>query len=90
VIRRRRLRDLAYLSDSLTLFLTMLFLEKSAQPIEVASGGEGRHAPKISSLSCHFVLREAVSQTKYHSSLEVKILGPPKKLWGWLATELGY
>jgi len=67
----------------------MLFLEKSAQPIEVASGGEGRHAPKISSLSCHIVLREAVSQTKYHSSLEVKILGPPKKLWGWLATELG-
>jgi len=47
----------------------------------------GDHAPQISSISCYFVLREAVSQTKYCCSLKVKRFDPPK-LFG-LATQLG-
>jgi len=45
------------------------------------------HAPKIFSMSCYFVLWEAVSQTKYCCSLKVKIFAPKnfglKYLWAW-------
>ena len=43
------------------------------------------HAPQdiISSRSCHFVFREAVSQSKYCYSLKVERFPPPKIL-GWL------
>ena len=42
--------------------------------------------PKISSTSCHFVLWQAVSRTKFCCSLKVKVFGLPKKIW--LATLL--
>jgi len=45
--------------------------------------GQRSHGPKIASLSCRFVLREAVSQTKYCCSLKVTYLAPPKIL-RWL------
>jgi len=48
-------------------------------------GVQGGHAPKISNISCRFLLCEAVSQTKYCCSLKVKIFGPQKS---WLATPL--
>ena len=35
-------------------------------------------SPQISSIPCHFVLREVVYQTKYCSSLKVKIFGTSK------------
>ena len=44
----------------------------------VARGGKGPCPPKISSISCYFVLWEAVSQTKYCCLLKVKRFGPPK------------
>ena len=44
--------------------------------IPVARGGQMSHDPQNSSLSCRFVLREAMSQTKYCCSLKVKIFGP--------------
>ena len=44
---------------------------------------QGVMAPKISSTSCHFVLREPVSQTKYCYSLKFKRFAPPQIL-SWL------
>jgi len=46
-------------------------------------GGQGGHAPQISSVLYHFVLWEAVCKTKYCCSLEVKRFAPEKFL-GWL------
>jgi len=36
---------------------------------------QGGHVPQISSILCHFVLWDAVSQTKYYCSLKVKTFG---------------
>ena len=41
------------------------------------SRGQGGYDPQISSISCHFVLWKAVSQTQYCCSLEVKRFSPP-------------
>ena len=38
----------------------------------------GFHLHQIPSIFCHVVLSEVLSQTKYCSSLKVKIFGPPK------------
>jgi len=37
--------------------------------------------PKIYSISCHFVLWQAVSRRKFCCSLNVKVFGLPKKIW---------
>ena len=53
-------------------------------PIGVARGGRGPWPHKIFGIShSHFVLWEAVSQTKYCCSPKIKRFGPPKIL-GWL------
>jgi len=39
----------------------------------------GDNSRQISSMFCRFVLWEVWSQTKYSSSLNVKIFGPPKQ-----------
>jgi len=53
----------------------------------IATVGVARDAkgpfPQISSISCHFVFRDVVSQTKYCCSLKFKIF-TPKKTLGWI------
>jgi len=41
--------------------------------ISLAKGAKAAMVPQISSISCRFVRREAVSQTQYCCSLKVKI-----------------
>jgi len=52
-------------------------------PIGVARGAKRTTPPQMSSISCHFVLCEAASQTKHCCSLKVERFDPPKML-GWL------
>jgi len=54
--------------------------------VDVARGGEEGHSPHICSISCRFVLGEAVSQTKHRYLFNVNYL-PPPQFWAGYATE---
>ena len=51
-----------------------------------SQGSQRGHALQISSVSCRFVLWEAVSQTKYCCSLEVRNIWPLPIIWAGYAT----
>jgi len=65
--------------------MTMVSNEQVANQ-RCSEGGPRAHASQIVSISSHFVLWEAVSQTKYCCSSKIKHFGPQKNFG--LATPL--
>jgi len=60
--------------------------QRSTSLISVARGWRGHNPLNISSKTCRFVLRNAVSQTKYCCSLKFKKFAHTPKLWAGYAT----
>ena len=56
--------------------------EESADWVLLIGVARGARVPlQMSDISFHFVLREVLHQTKYYSSLKVKVFGTSKKFW---------
>jgi len=63
----------------------LLFISDISFPFFLCNHRRSQRAPRwplpqISSKSCHFVLWQAVSRTKYFCTLKVKVLAPQKIL----------